>query len=85
MTREDVYLCREDGIVILLEIDHHDTSLVKSQLKLGNLNCNVDTAFTSLDWGLDRGDVLIAAGDMGSGGLYLVSCVVALPFISNYL
>ncbi|KZF23443.1 hypothetical protein L228DRAFT_238011 [Xylona heveae TC161] len=68
---DDLFLCREDGLVRFLEISDDSEMKVNSQMRAGMLDCNIDTAFASLDLGLDREDLLIAGGDMSVGGLYL--------------
>jgi Mono-functional DNA-alkylating methyl methanesulfonate N-term len=66
-------VCREDGVVLFIEIDGTDAMLLKTAMRGGTLGCDVDTAFACLDTGLDGPDLLIAGGDMCSGGLYIVS------------
>ncbi|KAI9880096.1 MAG: hypothetical protein M1830_005341 [Pleopsidium flavum] len=68
---DDLYICREDGMVRFLEISEESEIMVDASMKAGILGCNIDTAFASLDLGLDRDDLLIAGGDMSDGGLYL--------------
>lgn len=67
---DDLYICREDGIVRFLEISQENDIMVDASMKAGILGCNIDTAFASLDLGLDRDDLLFAGGDMSNGGLY---------------
>ncbi len=68
---DDLYICREDGMVRFLEISEESEIMVDASMKAGILGCDIDTAFASLDLGLDRDDLLIAGGDMSDGGLYL--------------
>ena len=68
---DDLYICREDGLVRFLEISEESEIMVDASMKAGILGCNIDTAFASLDLGLDRDDLLFAGGDMSNGGLYL--------------
>jgi len=67
---DDLYICREDGVVRFLEISEDSEIMVDASMKAGILSCNIDTAFASLDLGLDRDDLLFAGGDMSNGGLY---------------
>ena len=67
---DDLYICREDGVVRFLEISEESEIMVDASMKAGILGCNIDTAFASLDLGLDRNDLLFAGGDMSNGGLY---------------
>lgn len=69
--RDDLYICREDGVVRFLEISEESEIMVDASMKAGILGCNIDTAFASIDVGLDRHDLLIAGGDMSDGGLYV--------------
>ena len=72
----DIYLCREDGVVRWLEINEASeigNVMVDSQMHPGVLGCNVDTAFATLDLGLTQPDLLVCGGDMSNGGLFTVS------------
>lgn len=66
---DDFYLCREDGGLFYIEIGSEGD--VESQLYLGQLDCDVDTAFDILDIGQDGADLIAAAGSMGDGGLFI--------------
>ncbi|KAI9931792.1 hypothetical protein MW887_010371 [Aspergillus wentii] len=44
---------------------------VENQTHLGHLCCDVDAAFDILDIGHEGGDLLLAAGNMGDGGLFV--------------
>ncbi|KAI9831765.1 MAG: hypothetical protein M1819_004662 [Sarea resinae] len=68
---DDLFICREDGIVRFLEISDESEIMVNASMRAGVLSCNIDTAFASLDLGLDREDLLISGGDMSPGGLYM--------------
>lgn len=71
---DDVYICREDGLVRLVEIDQADKLLVKTTSPAGALRGFIGTAFASLDLPPNsKYDMLIAGGDMSLGGIYLVS------------
>lgn len=68
---DDVFLCREDGRLTYVDIDN------KGQVKLihmiGQLDCEVDTAFDTIDFNHPShgGDLLIAGGSTGHGGLFI--------------
>jgi len=66
---DDIYLCREDGKVFYLEIGNEGE--VEHQSHLGELGCDVDAAFDILDIGFEGGDLLLVAGNMGDGGLFI--------------
>ncbi|KAI9816208.1 MAG: hypothetical protein M1827_001809 [Pycnora praestabilis] len=68
---DDLFLCREDGQVRFLEINDQTEILVDTSMSAGILGCSVDTAFSSLDMGIDREDLLITGGDLSVGGTYL--------------
>ncbi|PTU20593.1 hypothetical protein P175DRAFT_0501214 [Aspergillus ochraceoroseus IBT 24754] len=66
---DDIYLCREDGRVFYLGIGNEGE--VENQAHLGRLCCDVDAAFDILDIGHEGGDLLLAAGNTGDGGLFV--------------
>lgn len=66
---DNIYLCSEDGLLFYLEIGHN--GVIERHILLGQLDCDVDAAFDVLDYGFKGGDVLLVAGSMGGGGLYL--------------
>lgn len=68
-SHDDIYLCREDGRVFLLAIG--TSGEIEHETYLGNLDCDVDTAFDILDLGHEGGDLIVAAGNMGDGGLFI--------------
>ncbi|KAI9718568.1 MAG: hypothetical protein M1812_004019 [Candelaria pacifica] len=67
---DDLFLCRDDGIVKALNISEDTAIMLNTQVKAGTLRCNIDTAFASLDLGLNHPDLLIAGGDMSVGGIF---------------
>ncbi|KAK3176563.1 hypothetical protein OEA41_007886 [Lepraria neglecta] len=67
---DGIYLCREDGIVQYLTLNHVDDYMLDSTHNPGRLGINVCTAFAILDLGPNTADVLAAGGDMGEGGLW---------------
>ncbi|KAF7560773.1 hypothetical protein G7046_g3376 [Stylonectria norvegica] len=61
-----IYVAREDGVIIHIEIDCKD--LMASVTNVGSLNTNITTAFTTA---YDRfSDMLIIGGDSGPGGVW---------------
>ncbi|KAE8147869.1 mono-functional DNA-alkylating methyl methanesulfonate N-term-domain-containing protein [Aspergillus avenaceus] len=66
---DDIYLCREDGQIYYLGIGNEGE--VENQTHLGQLCCDVDAAFDILDFGYEGGDLLLAAGNTGDGGLFV--------------
>ncbi|EAS33977.3 uncharacterized protein CIMG_05001 [Coccidioides immitis RS] len=79
---DDIYLCREDGKILYLEIK--DGS-VKRNSVIGVLDCNLDTGFSILDGGFEAGDLFVATGSMSSGGLFIAEprkplrCIQRIP------
>lgn len=71
--RDDIYVCREDGLVGFLEISSPDGErIVNTSFSAGFLSCPVDTAFTVLPHELSgSSDILVAVGAWGSGGLHM--------------
>lgn len=75
LTKDDIYVVREDGVLKFLEIDVTFDELVGAEHKVGYLNGNCGKALASLDhknYG-QTGDMLITGGDSCAGGMYLVS------------
>lgn len=68
-SHDDIYLCHEDGTIFYVEIGK--TGDVENQFHLGQLDCDVDTAFNILDIGHEGADLILAAGNMGDGGLFI--------------
>ena len=65
---DDIYLCREDGKVFYLVIGN---KVGIERTFLGSLDCDVDSAFNILDTAHEGGDLILAAGSMGHGGLFV--------------
>lgn len=64
-----IYLAREDGVIIHIEIDSID--LLPSVTTVGSLDTNISTAFTAA---FDIfSDILIIGGDSGPGGIWKVT------------
>lgn len=66
---DDIYLCREDGRVFYLAIGSEGE--IEHRSYLGALGCDVDSAFDIIDVGHEGGDLILAAGNMGDGGLFV--------------
>ncbi|KAI2788855.1 hypothetical protein POX_e06877 [Penicillium oxalicum] len=66
---DGIYMCREDGWIYFLEFGNEGG--LESQTSLGQLHCDVDSAFDILDVGHEGGDFILAAGSMGDGGLFI--------------
>ncbi|CAG8261660.1 unnamed protein product [Penicillium salamii] len=64
-----IILCREDGWIYYLEFGNDGE--LETQTSLGQLHCDVDTAFDVLDMGFEGGDFILAAGSQGDGGLFV--------------
>jgi len=85
-THDDIYLAREDGLVKYLESNYEE--ILSPEMNVDGINCNIGTAFASLDSkfpGADgaMGDILVIGGDSGPGGLYWV-CILDLPALLFY-
>ena len=66
---DGIYLCAEDGWINYLEFDSEPR--LETQTSLGQLHCDVDTAFDVLNMGREGGDFILAASSMGDGGLFV--------------
>ncbi|KAK2758182.1 hypothetical protein FQN54_004026 [Arachnomyces sp. PD_36] len=66
---DGIYLCREDSKILYLEVGNQGE--VNLQHEVGSLNCDIDTGFTILDRGFEGGDLLVVAGSMGDGGVFV--------------
>lgn len=69
---DDMYLAMEDGDIFFLEVDTQGPNLIQLANKACHLDCSIGTAFASLDFGLTKNDMLVAGGEMSSGGVYLL-------------
>ena len=67
---DEIYLCREDGIVQYLTVNHVDDHMIDTTHNPGRLGTNVNTAFAVVDVGPNTVDLLAAGGDMAEGGLW---------------
>ena len=67
---ENIILCREDGIVQYMVVDHGIKQMIDSNHNVGRLGVNVNTSFATVDLGLYSNDLLVAAGNESDGGLW---------------
>ncbi|KAI4264685.1 MAG: hypothetical protein L6R42_000202 [Xanthoria sp. 1 TBL-2021] len=67
---DNIYLCREDGVVCYIDIKETSHPMISSNYSAGILKANLSSAFATLDLGDESNDVLIAAGEMGDGGMW---------------
>ncbi|MCJ1468244.1 hypothetical protein MMC07_006872 [Pseudocyphellaria aurata] len=78
---DNIYLCREDGVVSFLEIKDQMGSMLDTTHKAGFLGVNINTSFAAIDVGfkaktdiehepkdVSSVDMLIGGGDMSDGG-----------------
>lgn len=70
---DDLYLALENGDIYFVEVDFEQKEFLQLINRAARLNCSIGPAFAALDYGLERNDLLIAGGEMSSGGVYLVS------------
>ncbi len=75
-TRDNLYICREDGLVIYLEIDQDLPILIRTSRQTGIVHSNINTAFASVDTetysSMMGEEVLIVGGNKTPGGIYWV-------------
>ena len=67
---DNIYLCREDGVVRYIDIKENSHPMISSDYSAGILNTNLSSAFATLDLGDESNDLLIAAGEMADGGMW---------------
>lgn len=76
---DNIYLCREDGVVHFLEVKDKSGSMLDTTHRAGFLGVNINTSFAAIDMGFKRDikheleevnsvDMLIGGGDMCDGG-----------------
>ncbi len=68
--QDNIYLCREDGVVHFLEIKDA-VQMLNSTHRVGKLGVNVNTSFASIDLGCKDSDLLVVSGDESDGGGWL--------------
>lgn len=67
-TRDQIFLCREDGVVRFIIINEKKQGMFDSNHVAGILDVNINTAFAAIDLGSGVYDLLVAGGDMCDGG-----------------
>lgn len=70
---DDMYIALENGDIYFLEVDSQAEIFVQTVTRASQLDCSIGGAFAVLDFGLAYDDVLIAGGEMSSGGIYMLS------------
>lgn len=68
--QDNIYLCREDGVVQFLEIKDA-VQMLDCTHRVGKLGVNVNTSFASIDLGCKGSDLLVVSGDESDGGGWL--------------
>lgn len=79
---DNIYICREDGVVHFLEIKDKVGNMLDTTHRAGFLGVNINTSFAAIDMGFkgeiedeltdaDSMDMLIGCGDMSDGGRWL--------------
>ncbi|CAK7273077.1 hypothetical protein SEPCBS119000_005460 [Sporothrix epigloea] len=67
-TRDSIYLAREDGVVMFLDIN--SDNILGASVEIGKFECNIGTAFCSV---FDEfNDILIMSGDSGPGTIWQI-------------
>lgn len=67
---ENIILCREDGIVQYMVIDHGMKQMIDTNHNVGKLGVNISTSFATVDFGPNADDLLVVGGDESNGGLW---------------
>jgi hypothetical protein len=67
-----MYVAMENGSIYYLEVHLQAQPLVQNAVQASYLDCAIGTAFAALDCGLGYDDMIVAGGEMSSGGIYLV-------------
>ena len=67
---DNIYLCREDGVVRYIDIREDRQNMINSYHKAGILKANACSAFAALDLGFESSDLVVTGGEMGDGGLW---------------
>ncbi|KAI5781468.1 mono-functional DNA-alkylating methyl methanesulfonate N-term-domain-containing protein [Geopyxis carbonaria] len=78
VSHDDMYLALENGQIYFLEVDSQAHMLVQTATNASKFDCAIGTAFACLDYGLGNDDMLVAGGEMSSGGIYLLK-IAAYP------
>ncbi|KAK1594431.1 thermotolerance protein [Colletotrichum navitas] len=82
-TKDLIYMAREDGVIVFFEFNA--TDILSAAMNVGNCNCNISTAFTTMYDAYS--DVAIVAGDSGPGMVFQLKPrepLVELGIIPNW-
>ncbi|KAG8526476.1 uncharacterized protein KY384_008676 [Bacidia gigantensis] len=67
---ENIYLCREDGVVHYIEFKCNRQSMLESSHNAGKLGTTVNTSFAVIDFGLNTDDLIVAGSDSSAEGVW---------------
>ena len=67
---DNIYLCRGDGVVYYIDIKESSVPMISSQCSACTVNASLSSAFATLDLGDESNDAIVAAGEMGDGGMW---------------
>ncbi|KAL8803278.1 MAG: hypothetical protein Q9200_006282 [Gallowayella weberi] len=81
---DNIYLCREDGVVRYIDIGENSTPMMASYHEAGILKANLSGAFAILDLGNESNDLLVAAGAIGDGGMWYFRPRKALDLVGTF-
>ncbi|RKF64851.1 putative thermotolerance protein [Erysiphe neolycopersici] len=77
ISKDDIYLIREDGLISYIEVDVDAEGLISSDVKIAELALSCGTAVACLNYeGVDLkktgGDLIIIGGDSSNSGTYMI-------------
>ncbi|KAL8696388.1 MAG: hypothetical protein Q9224_002821, partial [Gallowayella concinna] len=81
---DNIYLCREDGVVRYIDIGENSIPMIASYHEAGILKTNLSGAFATLDLGNESNDLLVAAGEMADGGMWYFTPREALDLVGTF-
>ncbi|KAL8949081.1 MAG: hypothetical protein Q9222_004788 [Ikaeria aurantiellina] len=67
---DNIYLCREDGVIRYIDFREDTNPMISTNYEAGVLQANLGHAFAALDLGNESNDLLVAAGELGDGGMW---------------
>ena len=70
---DNIYLCREDGLLKFIDIKHVRTRMIDSAHNAGQLHTSIDGGFAVVDLGPNHDDMLVACGESGMAGTWRLS------------
>lgn len=79
-TRDQIFLCREDGVVRFIIVNEKKEGMFDSNHTAGILEVNINTAFATIDLGSGVYDLLVAGGDMCDGGSWAFLPRMSSPY-----